>query len=122
MSLPSLAYLRRQLIPKLPLLIYATTWTTLLTVIVAVASFSPEFAFVSTVTQVQSPESGDCRREGMVRVPLDIPGEVLCLPARLFAKSDIDFLVPPAFAAVVVAGAAWVVRSIALWEVEEDAG
>ncbi|CAN1135317.1 hypothetical protein LINPERPRIM_LOCUS15616 [Linum perenne] len=122
MSLPLFASFRRRLIPKLPLLIYATTWTTLLTVIVAVASFSPEFAFVSTITKVQSPDSGDCRREGMVRVPLDVPGEVFCLPAKLFAKSDIDFLVPPVFAAVVVAGAAWVVRSIGLWEGEEEAG
>ncbi|CAN1775432.1 hypothetical protein LINPERHAP1_LOCUS13329 [Linum perenne] len=23
----------------------------------------------------------------MVRVPLDVPGEVFCLPAKLFAKS-----------------------------------
>ncbi|CAI0471773.1 unnamed protein product [Linum tenue] len=102
------------------MLIYAARWTALLTVLVAVASFSPEFAFVSTITAVQSPGSGgECRREGMVRVPLDVPGEVFCLPAQMFAKSNIDFVVPPVFAAVVVAGAAWVVRSIALWEDDE---
>ncbi|CAI0471772.1 unnamed protein product [Linum tenue] len=95
------------------MLIYAARWTALLTVLVAVASFSPEFAFVSTIT------GGECRREGMVRVPLDVPGEVFCLPAQMFAKSNIDFVVPPVFAAVVVAGAAWVVRSIALWEDDE---
>ncbi|CAL1399136.1 unnamed protein product [Linum trigynum] len=100
------------------MLIYAARWTALLTVLVAVASFSPEFAFVSTITAVQSP-GGECRREGMVRVPLDVPGEVFCLPAQMFAKSNIDFVVPPVFAAVVVAGAAWVVRSIALWEDDE---
>ncbi|CAN1805771.1 hypothetical protein LINPERHAP1_LOCUS24392 [Linum perenne] len=104
----------------LPLLIHAATWTTLLTIVVAVASFSPEIAFISAITAEQSPVSGDCRREGMVRVPLDVPGEVFCLPSHLFSKSNIDFLVPPIFAAVVVAGAAWVVRSITLSEDEDD--
>lgn len=47
---------------------------------------------------------------------MDVPGEIICLPAHRFVKSSIDFIVPPIFAAVIVAGSAFVVRAVALWE------
>lgn len=54
-----------------------------------------------------------------VRVPLDIPGEVFCLPVQLFRRSKMDLLVPPVFAAVIVASSAYVVKALALWETDD---
>lgn len=110
----------RQLFPGRQLLIYAASWTALLTVTVAVASFAPEMAFVWAI----SPSSGFSRacgeRDDAVRIPLGGPGEVLCFPAMLFRRSTMDLFVPPAFAAVIVAAAAFVVRAFGLWEDETD--
>lgn len=113
--------------PRWPLLVYAATWTTLLTVTVAVASFSPELAFVSVITSTPSSNSNSffsrgCQNEESVRVPLDLPVEVVCLPAPMFRRSKMDILVPPLFAAVIVAFSAFVVRALALWEVDVEAG
>ncbi|XWS59786.1 hypothetical protein CRYUN_Cryun08bG0151400 [Craigia yunnanensis] len=101
-----------------PVLLYSATWTVLLTAMVAVASFSPEVAFVSAISQLSS-FSKECGVEGSIRVPMDVPGEKLCLPGHLFGKSKIDWMVPPVFAAVIVSGSAWVVRSMGLWEFDE---
>lgn len=101
-----------------PVLLYAATWTTVLTVTVALASFAPEVAFVSAIS-ASSSFSKACESEGSVRVPLDVPGNVLCLPAHLFSKSKIDLIVPPVFAAVVVAGSACLVKAVGLWEDDE---
>ncbi|WCJ28273.1 hypothetical protein M5689_009976 [Euphorbia peplus] len=94
-----------------PLLLYAAAWTALLTVIVAIASFSPEMAFVSAISPSSSFSKG-CHKQGTFRVPIDLPGEIVCLPAHMFVRSKIDLIVPPIFAAVVVAASAWVVRSM----------
>ncbi|RWR86042.1 hypothetical protein CKAN_01492400 [Cinnamomum micranthum f. kanehirae] len=116
----TLSFMLRYLIPGRQLLFYAASWTALLTVTVAVASFAPEMAFVWAIT----PSSGFSRAcgegEGAVRIPLDGPGEVMCFPAELFKRSKMDLFVPPAFAAVVVAAAAFVVRAVGLWEDERD--
>ncbi|KAI3687992.1 hypothetical protein L1987_81698 [Smallanthus sonchifolius] len=103
-----------------PLLVYATTWTTILTVTVAVTSLTPELAFVWAIAPA-SPFSRVCQdqREGLVRVPFDVPSEVFCLPAEMFKKSNMDLVVPPIFAAVVVAASACLVRALGLWEVDE---
>ncbi|GMI96500.1 hypothetical protein like AT2G37530 [Hibiscus trionum] len=101
-----------------PVLLYAATWTLILTVMVAVASFSPEVAFVSAISQ-SSPFSKACGRAGLLRVPMDVAGEKLCLPVHLFGKSKIDWIIPPVFAAVIVTGSAWVVRGMGLWEFDE---
>ncbi|OWM82321.1 uncharacterized protein LOC116207961 [Punica granatum] len=104
-----------------PLLLYAVTWTALLTATVAVASFSPEVAFVSAISPSSSFSQGcAAAQEGSaVRVPVDLPREVVCLPAHLFTRSKVDLVVPPVFAAVVVAGSAFVVRALGLWEDDE---
>ncbi|XP_031103905.1 uncharacterized protein LOC116007384 [Ipomoea triloba] len=104
-------------IPRLPLLFYAASWTTVLTVTVALASFTPELAFVSAITPASS-FSAPCGAGGSssVRIPLDVPSEVFCFPAELFRKSKMDLVVPPIFAAVVVAASAYVVKALSLWE------
>ncbi|KAK6140280.1 hypothetical protein DH2020_025976 [Rehmannia glutinosa] len=99
-----------------PVLIYAATWTAILTVTVAVASFSPELAFVSAI----NPASQACREAGAVRLPLDIPSVNFCFPGRLFKRSRLDMFVPPVFAAVIVAGSACVVKAMGLWESEDE--
>ncbi|KAL3839558.1 hypothetical protein ACJIZ3_024149 [Penstemon smallii] len=105
--------------PRLPMLIYAVTWTALLTVTVAVASFSPELAFVSVIRPASS-LSLACRESRSVRLPLDVPSEIFCFPGRVLKRSRIDMVVPPVFAAVIVAGSAFVVKALGLWEVENN--
>ncbi|XP_050379470.1 uncharacterized protein LOC126796786 [Argentina anserina] len=103
-----------RLTPRLPVLVFAATWTACLTLTVALASFSPEVAFVSAISS-----SSSCGSEASIRVLADVPGDVICLPSHLFSKSKIDFIVPPVFAAVVVAGSAFLVRALGLWEADE---
>ncbi|XP_024032275.1 uncharacterized protein LOC112094822 [Morus notabilis] len=92
-------------------LLHAAAWTVLLTLTVAVASFSAEIAFVTAI----SPSfSKSCNAKGFVRIPLNDPMEVLCFPAHMVRRSKLDFFVPTVFAALVVAGSACVVRSFAL--------
>ncbi|XP_055811639.1 uncharacterized protein LOC129881464 [Solanum dulcamara] len=109
---------------RLPLLFYAATWTTLLTIIVAVASFSPEFAFVSAITPSssfsQACHEHDRNQKGSVRIPLDLPLEVFCFPTEVFKRSKMDLIVPPIFAATIVAVSAYVVKALALWEVDDQ--
>lgn len=52
-------------------------------------------------------------------MPLDVPGDILCFPAHMFVKSKIDLIVPPVFAAVIVAASACVVRAVGLWEYDQ---
>ncbi|KAK7336970.1 hypothetical protein VNO77_17524 [Canavalia gladiata] len=98
-----------------PILTYAATWITLLTLTVAVASFSPQVAFVSAISPSSS-FSQKCNTDGSIRMPLDVPGDILCFPAHTFVKSKIDLIVPPVFAAAIVAASACVVRAVGLWE------
>ncbi|XP_057438442.1 uncharacterized protein LOC130730447 [Lotus japonicus] len=98
-----------------PILAYAATWMTLLIVTVPVASISPQVAFVSAVSPSSS-FSQKCRADGSIRIPLDLPGEIICFPAPKFIMSKIDLIVPPVFAAVIVAASACVVRAVGLWD------
>ena len=93
-----------------PLLTYAVSWVTVMTVTVAVASLSTEVAFVSAIAS-----SHTCKRNdgSFVRVPVE---ETPCFPARLLIKTSIDVIVPPIFAALIVAASACVVRAVGLWE------
>ncbi|GMN47599.1 hypothetical protein TIFTF001_016784 [Ficus carica] len=105
-----------RLTSRWPLLFYAAAWTMLLTLTVAVASFSPEVAFVWAISSSSSFSRACVDPDMSVRVPLDLPAEILCLPAHRFTKSKLDLIVPPIFAAVVVAGSGFLVRAFALWE------
>ncbi|GAB2226884.1 hypothetical protein Droror1_Dr00008681 [Drosera rotundifolia] len=96
-----------------PHLLHALIWTLSLTLAVAIASITPELAFVFAISQ-ESEFSRVCDSGEFVRVPVDVAREVVCLPVRLFAKSAMDFAVPPIFAAVVVAGGACVVRAVGI--------
>lgn len=98
-----------------PILAYAATWITLLTLTVAVASISPQVTFVSAISPSSS-FSRKCRTEGSIRMPLDVPGDILCFPAHLFIRSKVDLIVPPVFAAIIVAASACVLRAVGLWE------
>ncbi|ONI00315.1 hypothetical protein PRUPE_6G081800 [Prunus persica] len=115
MSLPFFHSLLRALTSRWPVFLYAATWTLFLTVTVAVASFSPEIAFVTAISP-SSPFSKSCAGEGFVRIPLDYPREAMCFPTNMVRRSNLDFFVPTVFAALIVAGSAFVVRSLALWE------
>lgn len=55
-----------------------------------------------------------CDSGEFVRVPVDVAREVVCLPVSLFVKSAMDLVVPPIFAAVVVAVGACVVRAVGI--------
>ncbi|KAH1070470.1 hypothetical protein GLYMA_03G172000v4 [Glycine max] len=98
-----------------PVLTYAATWITLLMLMVAAASMSPQVAFVSAITP-SSKFSQKCSSGGSIRMPLDVPGDILCFPAHMFVRSKVDLIVPPVFAAVIVAASACVVRAVGLWE------
>ncbi|KAI5682301.1 hypothetical protein M9H77_03529 [Catharanthus roseus] len=107
--------------PRWPFLIYATTWTILLTIVVAIASFSPEIAFVSAINP-NSSFSKPCYggSSGLVRLPLDNSREIFCFPVHYFKRSKMDVIVPPIFAAIIVATSAYAVKALALWEVDDD--
>nr|XP_007144455.1 hypothetical protein PHAVU_007G157600g [Phaseolus vulgaris]ESW16449.1 hypothetical protein PHAVU_007G157600g [Phaseolus vulgaris] len=93
-----------------PLLMSALSWVALMTFTVAVASLSTEVAFVSTIASSRTCKTND---GSLVRVPLE---ETPCFPARLLTKTSIDVIVPPIFAALIVAASACVVRAVGLWE------
>lgn len=103
----------------------------LLAAVVTIASISQEFAFSSSLSPttdfskacMTTPgaaasdyNNGNGRHEqASFRVALDRPGDVICLPADLFVKSPIDYIVPPIFAAVVVAASACFLQAVGLW-------
>ncbi|CAI0474963.1 unnamed protein product [Linum tenue] len=97
------------------LFLQAAAWTTLLSLTVAVASFAPELAFVSSVSSSSSTAPA-CTGAGMVGLPImESPREVICLPGHMVKRSNWDFFVPTVFAALVVSGSACLVRSLGLW-------
>ncbi|AEC09412.1 hypothetical protein AtNW77_Chr2g0258801 [Arabidopsis thaliana] len=105
---------------RIPHFVYGATWTLFLTLTVAIISLAPEFAFVSAIFPSSSEVfSRRCGSYAAILVPLDLPSEVLCLPANLFRRSKMDLVVPPVFAAIVVALSAVVVRTMGLWEADE---
>lgn len=109
--------LRRFSHPRWSVLLYAATWTALLTVTVAVAAFLPELAFVSAVSPTSSAYCGGVASS--VMLPLDIPSESFCFRSQLSKKSKLDVIIPPIFAAMIVAGSVCVVRALGLWEIED---
>ncbi|KAM5583750.1 hypothetical protein ABKV19_003564 [Rosa sericea] len=110
--LPFFHSILRAMASRWPLVIYAATWTLLLTAMVAVAAFSPEMAFVTAISP-SSAFSKSCAGAGFVRIPLEYPREAMCFPAHMVRRSGLDFFVPTVFAALVVGGSALLVRSLA---------
>ncbi|KAG6489134.1 uncharacterized protein LOC122004219 [Zingiber officinale] len=100
-------------------IVYAVAWTILIIITVALAALSPELAFIWAV----SPTSAFMQAcgAGTVRLPMEgSPNLVVCLPSIRFDRSNIDIVVPPLFAVLVVMSSALVVRAIGLWEAEEE--
>ncbi|KAE9612252.1 hypothetical protein Lalb_Chr06g0171021 [Lupinus albus] len=99
-----------------PLLIYAATWVTLLTLTVAVTSFSPEVAFIAAISSSSSfSQKCNTKSDGtLIRVPLDLPRDVICFSPHLFSKSYFDLIVPPLFAALIVTASAFMVQAMGL--------
>ncbi|KFK32268.1 hypothetical protein AALP_AA6G220200 [Arabis alpina] len=85
-------------------LVQATTWTVVLMLTVAFASFAPEMAFVSTLSK-------PCGSDGFVRIPMGFPGEIVCVPSELVKRSAFDLFVPTIFAGVMVVASASFIRS-----------
>ncbi|GAV83817.1 hypothetical protein CFOL_v3_27262 [Cephalotus follicularis] len=96
---------------------YAATWAILFLLSVAVAAFAPETAFVSAIASSSS-FSRSCSANGLVRLPLDLPGEVVCLPAymMMMRTSKLDFLVLTIFSGLVVAVSACLIQSFGLYD------
>ncbi|OAY72150.1 hypothetical protein ACMD2_02289 [Ananas comosus] len=124
--LSALANLRGDLLSRHALLLYAATWTAVVTGAVALAAFTPELAFVWAVSP-SSPLSQACDGlgpmglVGSVGLPLDgPPWEMVCVPAHLFDRSNVDIFIPPLFAVVVVTVAVCFTRAIGIWEEDED--
>ncbi|VVA90346.1 unnamed protein product [Arabis nemorensis] len=96
----------RRVSDRWPVIAQAATWTVLLMFTVAVASFVPEMAFVSTVSS-----SCDGGGDGFVKIPTEFPGESVCVPSHMVKRSSYDLFVPSVFAAVMVTASACLIRS-----------
>ncbi|XP_010509324.1 PREDICTED: uncharacterized protein LOC104785755 [Camelina sativa] len=110
---------------RIPIFVQGVTLTLFLLITVAVIFFAPEFAFTSAIYPSSSSSvrrkfsSRRCGSDAAVLVPLDLPTEIICLPANLFRRSKMDLVVSMIFAAMVVALSAVFVRIMGLWEAEE---
>ncbi|KAE9590976.1 hypothetical protein Lalb_Chr20g0113261 [Lupinus albus] len=80
MSLWLFNFIRLHLTTPWPILFYAATWITLLSITEAVATFSLQVAFVSAISSLSS-FSQKCKADGSIGMPLDVPGDILCFPA-----------------------------------------
>ncbi|XP_074580733.1 uncharacterized protein LOC141837186 [Curcuma longa] len=102
------------LLRRWPLLVYAATWTALISATV----FSPEVAFVWALSPASSLRSCGA---ASVRLPMDgPPSEAVCVPAYLFDRSAIDAVIPRLFNVAVLAASVSVMRAVGLWEDEEE--
>ncbi|KAK7324995.1 hypothetical protein VNO77_29000 [Canavalia gladiata] len=95
----------------------AVTWTIQLVVTETLVSLAPGMAFVMT-TSPSSPFSKGCEHhavgEFFVRILLDFPREIACLPERaVMNSSHLDFFLPALFAALVVAASTCLLHSLA---------
>ncbi|XP_047331733.1 uncharacterized protein LOC124935338 [Impatiens glandulifera] len=110
-------------IDQRPILTYAAIWTSILIATVSAASFAPEMAFLWAINP-NSSFSTLCGSgfgpSGSVRVPIDLPGEILCIPPHMLQRTKVDVVVPPIFAATMVAASAFAVRALGLWEVADE--
>ncbi|GLJ16081.1 hypothetical protein SUGI_0267770 [Cryptomeria japonica] len=95
---------------------YGIFWTTFLAAVVTVACMACQLAFTSAVLSRKG-IGNMVKSEVFVRVPLDMPGDVICLPVALFRPSVMDFVIPPMFAAVVVTASACFVYAVEIWDI-----
>ncbi|KAF8116042.1 hypothetical protein N665_0023s0021 [Sinapis alba] len=91
-----------------PVIVQAATWTLLLMVTVGFASFAPEMAFVSTLSSSSNLCNGV---NGFVRIPIDLPGEIVCVPSETVKRSAFDLFLPTIFAGVMVVASVSLIRS-----------
>ncbi|KAG4972346.1 hypothetical protein JHK84_038426 [Glycine max] len=100
-------------------LLNAVTWTLLLIVTVVLVSLATGVAFVLAI----SPSSSFSKPCNGVRIPLDFPREMVCLPEHaVMSSSRLDFFLPTLFAALVVAASTCLLRSVASSTLLEDGG
>lgn len=89
----------------------AATWTVLLMLTMGIASFAPEMAFVSTLSSSSSSCAGGGGRYGFVRIPVDSPAEIVCVPSEMVKRSALDLFLPTIFAGVMVIASVSLLRS-----------
>ncbi|XP_074290556.1 uncharacterized protein LOC141617270 [Silene latifolia] len=85
---------------------YTGMWTVMLVLVAGVASIVPELAFLHS--------SQKCGVDGYVKIPMELPGMRVCLPAQMVKESPLDVLVPALFASLAVACSAYVLSNIGL--------
>lgn len=83
-------------------------------VTVAVASFFAEYAFVSAVLPSSS-FIESCKVDGFIGIPVEVPGEIMCLPAHLVNRSGLDVFVPIVCLALVLAGSACMLQALGFY-------
>lgn len=79
------------------------SWSIVLVVVAAVAAFAPELAFLWS--------SHECGVEGYVKMPMDLPGNSMCLPSNVVMRSSFDPFIPLIFAPIIVACSGLVLSS-----------
>lgn len=58
--------------------------------------------------------------DGFVKLPMDFPGESVCVPSRMVKRSRFDLFLPSIFAAVMVTASACLIRSCCGTDDTED--
>ncbi|KAI4322161.1 hypothetical protein L6164_021881 [Bauhinia variegata] len=110
---------------RVPLMLYGATWTVLLIVTAGIAALAPVIAFTMAISPSSSflrpciadASNGDGDGSAFIRIPLDFPKQMACLPEHaVTATSDLDFFLPTFFAALFVGTSAFLLRSVAVWE------
>ncbi|OIV92122.1 hypothetical protein TanjilG_26980 [Lupinus angustifolius] len=94
MSLWLFNFIRLHLTTPWPILISAATWITLLSITVALATFSLQVAFVSAISPSSS-LAQKCKADGSIGIAMDVPRDILCFTAHLCMKSKIDLILLP---------------------------
>ncbi|CAA7017701.1 unnamed protein product [Microthlaspi erraticum] len=93
-------------------LVRTATWTVLLMLTMGFASFAPEAAFMSTLSSSSnSCGVGGGGRYGYVRIPIDSPGEIVCVPSDMVKRSSFDVFLPTIFAGVMIIASVSLLRS-----------
>ncbi|KAG9128801.1 hypothetical protein Leryth_009562 [Lithospermum erythrorhizon] len=74
---------------------------------------SAEHAFMFSLSP-SSNLSQSCVTQGLAGLPLDIPREIICVPAHLVKPSRFDALVPFVLAALLVSASANLIKCVLL--------